>query len=225
MKTLTKASGIAYLLIFICGFYANFAILESLVDLNNSEQSTLNIINNSIQFRNGLLGFVIMLISDVFLIWSLFKVTEPTHKALSYKASFFRGLHALFFVIALAKLIEVYRITSEAVSSEKLQNSVIDLLTKFDELWTIGLLFFALHLLILAFLAFKSNYIPKFIGVLLVLAALGYSIDGFAKLYFDCYSDYKSYFEGIVISTGVIGELSFTIWLLIKGFSRKVFIV
>lgn len=214
MKTLTRASGIAYVLIFICGFYANFAILESLVDLNNSKQSTFDIINNSIQFRNGLFGFVIMLISDMFLIWSLFRVTAPTHKILSFIASFFRGLHALFFMIALVKLIEVYRITTEVVSSEKLQNRVINLLTKFDELWTIGLLFFALHLLVIGVLAFKSNYIPKFIGVLLVLAALGYSIDGFSKLYFDSYRDYQSDFEFIVISTGVIGELSFTIWLL-----------
>ena len=51
MKIFAKFSGIAYLLIFISGFYANFAILESLIDLNSSEQTTLNIINNSIQFR------------------------------------------------------------------------------------------------------------------------------------------------------------------------------
>jgi len=223
MKLLARLSGIAYLLIFISGFYANFAILETLVDLTNSGQTTLNIINNSIQFRQGLVGFLVMLISDMFLIWSLFKITKPTQKVLSYIASFFRGLHALFFIIALTKLIEVYKITSQAINSEKLQNSVIYLLSNFDNLWTIGLLFFGVHLILLGFLAFKSNYIPKFIGVLLVLAALGYFIDGFSKLFLDSYSDYKSYFEFIVISTGVVGELSFTIWLMVKGFSRKTF--
>jgi len=223
MKTFAKFSGIAYLLIFISGFYANFAILESLIDLNSSEQTTLNIINNSIQFRQGLVGFLVMLISDMFLIWSLFKITKPTQNVLSYIASFFRGLHAIFFIIALTKLIEVYKITSQAINSEELQNSVIYLLSNFDKLWTIGLLFFVIHLLLLGLLAIKSSYIPKIIGFLLILAALGYAIDGFSKLYLTSYRDYKSYFETIVVLTGVIGELSFTIWLLVKGFSRKTF--
>lgn len=225
MKAFIKASGIAYILIFISGFYANFAILESLIDLNNNEQTTLNIINSPIQFKQGLIGFLVMLISDVFLIWSLFKITEPTNKTLSYIASLFRGIHALFFAIALIKLFKVYSITFESKNSVELQTTVIDLLAKFDNLWTIGLLFFGAHLLVLGFLALKANYIPAIIGALLILAASGYSIDGFAKLYFDRYNDYQSYFETIVISTGVIGELSFTIWLLVKGFSRKTFSV
>lgn len=225
MKRLALLSGIAYLLIFISGFYANFAILESLIDLNSSAETTRNIIGNSIQFRNGLLSFFVMLISDVFLIWSLFKITKPTHKTLSYIASLFRGLHALFFTIALAKLIKVYKITSQAINSEELQNSVIYLLSNFDKLWTIGLLFFGIHLLLLGLLAIKSSSIPRIIGFLLILAALGYTVDGFSKLYLSSYRDYKSYFETIVVLTGVIGELSFTIWLLVKGFSRKTFSV
>lgn len=223
MKTFVKVSGIAYLLIFISGFYANFAILESLIDLNSREQTTLNIINNSIQFRQGLIGFLVMLISDIVLIWSLFKITEPTKKGLSYIASFFRGLHAIFFIIALSKLIEAYQIIDQSINSEELQNSVIYLLSNFDKLWTIGLLFFGIHLLLLGFLTIKSSSIPRIIGFLLILASLGYAIDGFSKLYLASYRDYKFYFETIVVLTGAIGELSFTIWLMVKGFSRKTF--
>lgn len=223
MKALAKASGIAYLLIFISGFYANFAILESLVDLNNSEQTTLNIINNSIQFRQGLIGFLIMLIPDVFLIWSLYKITEPIHKTLSYMASLFRGLHASFFLIAFVQLIMVSYSTAHEVNSVELQTSVIDLLKKFDGLWTIGLLFFGVHLLILGCLTLKSENISRIIGFLLILAAFGYFIDGFSNLFLANYNEYQSYFETIVVITGVIGELSFTIWLLVKGFSRKIF--
>ena len=84
-----------------------------------------------------------------------------------------------------------------------------------------SLLFFGVHLLLLGFLVLKANYIPRLIGVLLILAAFGYTIDGFSKLFLTSYKDYKTVFETFVILTGVIGELSFTIWLLIKGFSRK----
>lgn len=223
MKAMAKASGIAYLLIFISGFYANFAILENLVDLDNSEQTTLNIINDSIQFRHGLIAFFIMLISDVFLIWSLFKITEPTQKIVPYIASLFRGLHASFFLVALVQLNKIYTITSGKTNSSELQTRVIDLFKKFDEFWTIGLLFFGIHLLSLGFLAFKSNYINRFISFLLIIAAIGYFIDGLSKLFLPSYHEYQSYFQAIVVFTGVIGELSFTIWLLVKGFSQKTF--
>jgi len=223
MKTLAKSSGIAYLIIFITGFYANFTILEALVDFDNKSLTTSNIIDHSTQFRNGLLGFLVMLVSDVFLIWSLFKITALTQKMFSYAASLFRGLHAMFFAIALVKLLGIYHFTYQATNTVELQSIVFDLLTKFDKLWTIGLLFFGVHLLLLGFLGFKSQCIPKIISSFLILAAFGYFIDGLSKLFFARYTDYKSYFEAIVIGTGVIGEFSFTIWLFVKGFSKKSF--
>jgi len=221
MKKILKISGIAYLVIFITGFYANFAILEALIDFDNQSLTTLNIIGNTSQFRNGLFGFLGMLIADVFLIWSLFKITASTHLLFSYTASLFRGFHALFFAIALMKLFEVYNLTYQATNSIELEAMVFELLARFDLLWTVGLLFFGVHLMLLGFLASKAKFIPKLISFLLILAALGYFIDCFSKLFLTNYNDYKSYFETIVICTGVIGELSFTVWLLINGFSRK----
>lgn len=224
MKLLVRTSGIAYLIIFITGFYANFSILETLVDFNDAFGTTANIIENSKQFKNGLLAFLVMLIADIFLIWSLFKITEPTNKMLSYTTSFFRGLHALFFVIALVKLFSIYQLSTDATNTIELQTNVMTLLTDFDKLWTIGLLFFGVHLVLLGFVGLKVSFIPKLISFLLILAAFGYFIDGFSKLFFEGYDNYKFYFEAIVIFTGVIGEFSFTIWLLIKGFSRKIIV-
>lgn len=223
MKLLAKASGIAYLCIFIFGFYANFAILESLVTVNNTEQTVLNIINNSFQFKKGLIGFCIMLLSDVFLIWSLFKITKSIHKTLSYTASFFRGLHASFFLMAFIKLAQVYHITALKTKAIVIQTEVISLLSNFDKLWTIGLLFFSVHLLLLGYIALKTNHIPKIIALLLMVAAFGYFFDGIAKLFLTTYDNYQFFFNAIVICTGVIGELSFTIWLLIIGFSQKTY--
>ncbi len=216
MKHIAKISGIAYVMIFLAGFYANFAVLESLIDSNPSI-TTANFINHHSQFGNGLLGFVVMLFFDVVLIWSLFGLTKSTGKNLSYIASFFRLLHALFFGVALFKLWEIYQLTFNASNTTILQNRVSELLLSFDTLWTVGLLFFGVHLILLGYLAMKSTYIPKALGLLLLLAALGYIVDGMAKLLMSSYNEYKAVFEVIVIMPSVIGEFSFTVWLLIKG--------
>ncbi len=221
MKQLARISGIAYLIIFLAGFYANFAVLESLIDKNSSAITATNFINNHIQLGNGLLGFVVMLFFDALLVWSLFGLTKSTSKRLSYLASFFRLLHALFFGAALFKLWAAYQITFNATISTNLQNQVSELLLDFDTLWTVGLLFFGIHLLVLGYLAIKSITFPKAIGMLLMLAAIGYIMDSTAKLMMPNYIDYKDVFEMVVIIPSVIGEFSFTVWLLIMGFKKQ----
>jgi hypothetical protein len=221
MKQLGKISGIAYVMLFLAGFYANFAVLESLIDVSNPSITTANFINNHSQFGNGLIGFLVMLFFDLVLVWSLFGMTKSTSKNTSYIASFFRLLHALLFGFALFKLWEIYQLTFKTSNSTNLQNNISELLFDFDTLWTIGLLFFGVHLILLGYLAIKSTDIPKAIGLLLLLAALGYIVDGLAKLFMSNYSDYKDVFEVIVIMPSVIGEFSFTVWLLIKGYKKK----
>jgi len=221
MNQLIKTSGIAYLLIFLCGFYANFAILESLVEFNDPITTTTNIIKNHSQFGYGLIGFVIMVIFDLILVWSLFKITITVSKRLSSLASLFRLLHALLFILGLICLFEVYMETSGAMYSDTLQHEIFTSLVYFDVFWTIGLLFFAVHLIILGYLILKSVNIPDVLGILLFLASIGYFVDSLAKLFFEGYDHLKSYFEILVILTGVIGELSFTIWLLVKGLKKQ----
>ena len=70
MKQLGKISGIAYVMIFLAGFYANFAILESLIDSSSPSITTANFINNHSQFGNGLIGFMVMLFFDLVLVWA-----------------------------------------------------------------------------------------------------------------------------------------------------------
>ena len=43
-------------------------------------------------------------------------------------------------------------------------------LSAFQSGWDVGLVIFGLHLLVVGYLAFKSGYIPKWLGVLLFIA-------------------------------------------------------
>lgn len=223
MKQLAKISGISYLLIFLFGFYANFAVLESLIDPNSPTITATNFLNTHGQFRYGLIGFALMLIFDLILVWSLFGLTKPTNKHRSYLASIFRLLHALFFAVGLSKLWKIYQLTTPFRNTINVEDTITELLASFDTLWTIGLTLFGVHLIILGSLFLKSIKFPKVLGILLILAGSTYIIDGVAKLSLSNYLDYKDTFEIIVILPTVIGELSLTLWLLIKGFNKHPF--
>ncbi len=74
----------------------------------------------------------------------------------------------------------------------------------------------------MGYLAIKSNIIPNLISGLLIIASLGYFIDSSARLLYSGYDDYQSFFETGVLLTGALGELSFTVWLLYKGFKKTI---
>jgi len=91
------------------------------------------------------------------------------------------------------------------------------LISAFNNTWLVGLVFFGIHLFFLGYLIIKSRYVPKVIGLLLIVASFGYLIDSFANFLLPNYADYKDLFMLIVVVPGIIGELSLTIWLLAKG--------
>ena len=55
---------------------------------------------------------------------------------------------------------------------------------------------------------------PRILGVLLTIGALGYLTQSYGNI---LYPNYEEIFAVIVGVTGVIGELPFFLWLLIKG--------
>ena len=80
----------------------------------------------------------------------------------------------------------------------------------FQDIWHVSLILFGLHLVLIGYLACKSGYVPRVLGVLLVLAGGGYLADSFSALLVPGYSVNVAAFT-------FIGEALFMLWLLAKG--------
>ena len=72
-------------------------------------------------------------------------------------------------------------------------------------------LFFSLHLLILGYLVYKSGYIPRLVGILLLVASLSYLIQGFGSILLP---GYEETFATICFLSMV--ELALPLWLVIR---------
>jgi hypothetical protein len=222
LSKLSKITGIGYVIIFLTGFFANFFVLEGLIVPENASATAANIAENDMLFRLGILSFFIMVLIDLLLAWTLYILLKPVNKELSLLAAWFRLVNATIFGVALFHLFDVLPLINEKVQeslfeTENLYNRIILSLDAFNHTWLIGLVFFGFHLLMLGYLIIKSDYIPGILGILLIIASLGYLTDSFAYLLIPNYIEYKSIFMLVVAVPGVIGELSFTLWLLIRG--------
>jgi hypothetical protein len=95
-----------------------------------------------------------------------------------------------------------------AYPTDQLQALAYLLLGLHDQGLLIAHIFFGLWLLPMGYLVFQSGFLPKIVGILLVIAGLGYVVQSFAA--------FLGYNLNIIVITG-LGELVFLLWLLIKG--------
>lgn len=211
-------AGIGLLLMAIIAPVANFAIIQKLYVIDDAAQTFNNISSSTGLFRTGITLFLLVALLDIIVAWALYIFLRPVNKYLSLLTAWLRIVYATILLVALISLINVFILMGRAdylsgFSSTQLNSQVMLSLDLFNRGWEFGLIIFGFHLLLLGYLFFKAAYMKKILGVLIILAALGYLVDGLGKLLSAHYS------FGIGMFT-FVGEIVLIFWLLIRG--RKI---
>lgn len=191
-------AGFSYLIIFFAAIFANFFVLESMLN------DPLNAIHQDQYFvRAGILAFLVTVVFDVVVAWALYELFRE--HSLSVLSTLFRMMHAAIMGVAVFALpIALAANTSDEVLAQ------VDI---FNIIWLIGLFFFGIHLILLGNIIGK----PRLIAVFLVIAGIMYMVDTAAHFILPNYETYASVFLALVAIPSILGEMSFSIWLLIKG--------
>jgi hypothetical protein len=217
-----RVAGILYLIIIISGIFAEFFVRSNLIVPEDAAATANNIMASESLFRLSIASDFIMIISDVALALILYILLKPVSNLLSLMAAFFRLAQAAVLGVNLLNLFFVLQLLSGAntlstFDPNQLHALVLLFLNAHSTGYSIGLVFFGIHCLILGYLIFRSGYFPKVLGVLLIIASFGYLIDSFAHFLLPNYKDYENIFLPVVFIPAFIAELSFCLWLLIKG--------
>lgn len=214
IKRDARLAGFLYLLLVPLGF---FGIATSTVPAGPEEVvSTANdILASETMYRLSIVSALLVPIVNVFVVFALYRVLKPVNKKMASLMVIF-----ILLVAPIAMLNELNRFAAllllsdtgylTGFTTEQLQS----LAPLFLELHQYGIaiagIFWGLWLFPMGYLVFRSTFIPRIIGVLLIIACFGYLIDSFAKfLLSDSTVD-------IAIYT-FWGELFLLLWLLIKG--------
>lgn len=197
-RTLAKIAGSSYLIIFFAAIFANFMALEA---LSNNPLETIQ--QHAYMVRLGIMAFLITVVFDVVVAWAL-KLLYKEHP-LTGLSTYFRMMHAAIMGVAVFALPMTLNLDNDA--------DIINQVTLFNTIWLIGLFFFGIHLILLAKIIGK----PKLIAFFLVAAGIMYMVDTSAHFLMPNYDDYSDLFLALVAVPSIVGEMSFAIWLLLKG--------
>lgn len=216
---LARIAGVLYLLIIGFGLVAQIFVRDSLVDYNDATITARNIQSSEFWYRFGFVSELMMLACDIGVTTILYLLLKDFSRSLSLLSTFFRltsiivlctvalSHYAALFFLGSPEYLTVFTTNQlEALSllSIKLHGSG----------YNISLLFFGLHLIVLGYLIYRSAYVPKLLGVLLLIGGLCYNINSLTWFLFPAFV--KVIYPAILIPCS-IGELLFALWLLIKG--------
>ena len=197
-RTLSIITGISYLIIFFAAIFANFFVLESIL-----ENPLIAIQEQHVMVRFGIVAFLITVVFDVVVAWALFLLFK--NNKWSLLSTFFRLMHAVIMGVAIFALPLALTLTTAS--------QILYQISIFNTIWLIGLFFFGLHLILLGRIIQK----PKIISVFLIIAGIMYMLDTTAHILLSNYEDYKTVFLAMVAIPSIIGEMWFALWLLMKG--------
>jgi len=220
-------AGIALLLMTVAAIFATGILSDKLIVPEDAAATVENLRISEIQFRAGIFSWLIILICDILAAWGLYIFFRPVNRDLSLLTAWFRLIYVAIFGTAIANLIIVLLLVTgktqlALMASEQLQALVMLFKNAFDSVWSFGLIVFGIHILLLGYLAYKSGYVPKVFGVLMIISFLGYIVIHLGNLLLPEFENVKLIIEWIFVLPMIVGELGLGVWLLIQGIRNKI---
>jgi len=215
IRTASLTAGGGLLLMSVLAGFGKFVAVDGLVTRGDAAQTARDITESAGLFRLGIVSLVMVIALDVVVAWGLYRVFSPVNRSLSMVAAAFRLVYSGVFLVAIGQLLGPLRLLADdaylgVFSADQLNAQALLDITAFSDLWMVSLGLFGIHLLVLGYLAYRSGYVPRFLGVLLVIAGLGYVIDSLGvMLYPGAWTDVSTY--------TFPGEFLLALWLVIRG--------
>jgi hypothetical protein len=207
-RTASLVAGLALALIAVIASVGNFIALEPLITPGDAAKTAEDILNSEAQFRWGIAALIVAAVLDIIVAAALLALFEPVSRNVSMLAAFFRVAYTAVFLVAIIQLVVAVGLLGDPAEA-------MQAIDAYSTIWLVSLIFFGVHLLLIGYLAYRSGFMAKVFGILLVVAGLGYVADGFVTVLV----------PGPSVGIGqftFVGEVALMFWLLIRG-TRKDF--
>ena len=215
-----KLAGLVYLILVISGILNLMYIPSKLIVWESAPDTLRNIQQSETLFRLGIVSGIITFLAFLVLPLLLYKLLQEVNKTqallmvvfalVSIPISFVNMLHK-FSVLTLISGADYL----SKLSTPELEFRVMFELDAYDNGIVLSQIFWGLWLLPFGYLMYKSGFLPRVLGILLMLGCFGYLVKFFGAFLFPDF--HKTLIYRIAGLPASIGEISTCLWLLIMG--------
>jgi hypothetical protein len=214
-----RIAGVFYLLTILTRMFVEIFVRNRLVVPDEAAATASNILAHEPLWRLGFAADIIAFASYIALTALLYELFKPVNRSLALVAAFFslvasvvQATSSLFhlaplFLLGGSPYLSVFTV-------EQLQAlALVFLRLRAAAYHNIGLVFFGLYCLLVGILILKSTFLPRILGVLMVLAGLSYVLFLSPQLA-------RSLQPYILVFPGV-GQIALCLWLLAMGVNAQ----
>ncbi|MCU6710489.1 DUF4386 domain-containing protein [Paenibacillus sp. J5C_2022] len=219
-------AGISLLIMTLAAFFAYGYVHSTLIVSEDAVMTLTNIQQSSSLFNLEILGWLIIIITDIIVSWSFYVFLKPVHREYALLAGWLRLVYTGMLAVAVSHLVVAQHIIRAdnamfGESTERLASQVMLSISSFESIWSFGLIIFGVHLLVSSFIALKARHIPKLVSILLLAAGVSYMVIHSLKNFLPELDGLIKLLEAGLSIPMIIGELGLVIWLLYWGRKAK----
>jgi hypothetical protein len=209
-----RVAGVLYLIIFSLGIFGELFVRRSLIVPGDAATTFDNILASESLFRLALVTDLIRSACFLLLPLVLYRLLKPVNKTIALLMVIFALVNIGIAMLNMLNYFAVLLLLSgadylTAFEADQLHAQVMFFLDLHDYGAFIPQ-FLSLWLLLVGYLVFKSGFLPRILGILLIIGGLGFVLDSVTFVLFPN-------FDVTITLFTIWGELIFALWLLIKG--------
>ena len=211
-------AGAAILLIAALAGFGNLIVVEGMVTPGDATTTARDILGSEGLFRLGVASLYLAALVDVVVAWGLFLVFKSVHAEIARLSAWLRLAYAAVFMVALSQLVGIPALLNDTKSAHvfnhgQVQAQALAKVDAFHDIWFAALALFGAHLIGIGWLAYRSGFVPRLVGGLLLVAGAGYVLDSFVSVFVEDPSFHVS-------DVTFLGEFLLGLWLLVR--SRRI---
>ncbi|MBO0321784.1 DUF4386 domain-containing protein [Muricauda sp. CAU 1633] len=219
-KATARLAGFLYLTVVLAGIFSLLYVPSQLIVWDNAQQTLDNIVASERLFRLGIVSESISFTAFLLLLPVLYKLLHTVNKSFAVAmVTLALPTVPIFFSILLNKFAVLSLIDGVGETTWPIADQVMFYLRQFNKGNLIGQNFWALWLFPFGYLVFKSGFLPKVLGLILMIGSVGYYLNFLGKVALPNYSDFA--ISSYMTIPASIGEIGTCLWLVIMGAKEK----